>query len=212
MIKFGYNVCCHRSKKRALSEYWKHKAELKLSRHRRTKLRSKHAKRRNLRYHNVSRDANTSLLRLVFLSTLRSRSSRFGNNVQKFIKIVKTNMKAPEIIDYTCTVASISSISRFACANVWSVRVVTKSIYVTFVGICFAFVNICQKKQNKEKRMKNGICVLFKSHTCTCIWKQVEYSFAIFLFHAILGLDLQFKPLFFNFFLWYGKDYLKHTL
>ena len=48
--------------------------------------------------------------------------------------------------------------------------------------------------------MKNGICVLFKSHTCTCIWKRVEYSFAIFLFHAILGLDLQFKLLFFNFF------------
>ena len=92
----------------------------------------------------------------MFLSTLRSRSSRFGNNVnvQKFIIIVKTNMKAPEIIDCTCTVASISSISRFACANVWSVRVVTKSIYVTFVGICFAFVNICQKKKNKEKKRK----------------------------------------------------------
>ena len=81
---------------------------------------------------------------------------------------------------------------------------------MTFVGICFAFVNICQKKK-KEKRMKNGICVLFKSHVHVCE-KKVEYSFAIFLFHAILGLDLQFKPLFFNFFLWYGKDYLKHTL
>ena len=122
-------------------------------------------------------------------------------------------MKASEIIDFTCTVASISSISKFACANVWSVRVVTKSIYVTFVGICFAFVDICQKKEKKkgEKRMKNGICVLFKSHTFTCLWKKVEYPFAIFLFHAILGLDLQFKPQFFNFFLWYGKDYLKQT-
>ena len=139
-----------------------------------------------------------------------------SNNKQKFILIVKTNMKASEIIDCTCTVASISSISRFACANVWSVRVLTKSIYVTSVGICFAFVNICQKKKRKEKkkekRMKNGICVLFKSHSCTCIWKKVEYSSAFFLFHAILGLDLQFKPLFFNFFLWYGKDYLNHTL
>ena len=131
----------------------------------------------------MSRDANTSRLRLVFLSTLRSRSSRFGNNVQKFIIIVKTNMKAPEIIDCTCTVKSISSISRFACANVWSVRVLTKSIYMTFVGICFAFVNICQK----EKRMKNGICVLFKSHTCTCMWKKVKYSFAIFCFIRFLG-------------------------
>ena len=64
--------------------------------------------------------------------------------------MVKTNMKASEIIDCTCTVASISSISRFACANVWSVRVVTKSIYVTFVGACFAFVNICKKKKKKE--------------------------------------------------------------
>ena len=99
------------------------------------------------------------------------------------LSATKEHLKTPEIIDCTCTVASISSISRFACANVWSVRVVTKSIYVAFVGICFAFVNICQKKKRKkkkEKRMKNGICVLFKSHTCTCMWKKVEYSFAIF--------------------------------
>ena len=81
---------------------------------------------------------------------------------------------------------------------------------------CVLHSSISVKKKKKrekkeEKRMKNGICVLFKSHTCTCIWKKVEHSFAIFLFHAILGLDLQFKPLFFNFFLWYGKHYLKHT-
>ena len=77
-------------------------------------------------------------------------------------------MKTPEIIDCTCTVASISSISRFACANVWSVRVVTKSIYVAFVGICFAFVNICQKKK-KEKREKNekrDLCFIQKSYMC----------------------------------------------
>ena len=64
-------------------------------------------------------------------------------------------MKAFEIINFTCKVASISSISRFACANVWSVRVLTMSIYVTFVGVCFAFVNIFQKKRKKEKRIKN---------------------------------------------------------
>ena len=65
-------------------------------------------------------------------------------------------MKASENIDCTCTVASISSISRFACAKVWSVRVLTKSIYVTFVGVCVALVNICQKKniEKKEKIMK----------------------------------------------------------
>ena len=101
----------------------------------------------------MSRDAYASRLRLVFLSTLRSCFSRFlralkkknnnnNDNKQKFIVMVKTNMKAFEIINFTCTVVSISSISRFACANVWSVRVLIKSIYVSFVGVCFAFVNI----------------------------------------------------------------------
>ena len=83
------------------------------------------------------------------------------------------NLKATEIIDCTCTVASISSISRFAYANVWSVCVFTSSIYVTFVEVCFAFVNIFKKK----KREKN-------------VRKKVEYLFSIFWFHAILGLDL----------------------
>ena len=76
-----------------------------------------------------------------------------NNNRQKLIMMVKMNLKATEIIDCTCTVASISSISRFAYANVWSVCVVTSSIYMTFVGVCFAFVNIFQKKKKKEKRM-----------------------------------------------------------
>ena len=91
-------------------------------------------------------------------------------------------MKASEIIDCTCTVVSICSISRFACANVWSVRVVTSSIDVTFVGVCFAFVNICQKKRKKEKRMKNGIWFLFKSHTCTCLWKKWKTRLQFFGF------------------------------
>ena len=110
-------------------------------------------------------------------------------------------MKAPEIIDYTCTVASISSISRFARANVWSVRVVTKSIYVTFVGICFAFVNICQKKkkEKREKNKKRDLCFIQKSYMYMYV-KKSGILVCNFLFHAILGLDLQFKPLFFNFF------------
>ena len=109
-------------------------------------------------------------------------------------------MKAPEIIDCTCTVASISSISSFACANVWSVRVVTKSIYVTFVGICFAFVNICQKKKEKrEKNKKRDLCFIQKSYMYMYV-KKSGILVCNFLFHAILGLDLQFKPLFFNFF------------
>ena len=111
--------------------------------------------------------------------------------------MVKTNMKASEIIDCTCAVASISSISRFACANVWSVRVVTKSIYVTFVGVCFAFVNICKKEKKKEgeeekEREKNekwDVFFMQKSYICMYM-KKVEYSFAIFWFNAILGLDL----------------------
>ena len=71
----------------------------------------------------------------------------------------QTITNASEIIYCTCTMASISNISRFACANVWSACVVTSSIYVAFAWICFAFVNICQKrkkKEKKEKKMKNG--------------------------------------------------------
>ena len=52
------------------------------------------------------------------------------------------------IIDCTCTIASISSVSRFACAIVWLVGVITR--------ICFAFVNICQKRREEEKRIKMG--------------------------------------------------------
>ena len=110
--------------------------------------------------------------------------------------IVKTNMKASEIIDCTCTIASISSISRFACANVWSVRDVTKSIYVTFVGVCFAFVNICKKKkkegeeeEEREKNEKWDVFFMQKSYMCMYVKKE-EYSFAIFWFNAMLGLDL----------------------
>ena len=108
----------------------------------------------------------------------------------KFIIIVKT---------------SISSIARFAFANVWSVCVVAGNVYVTFAGVCFAFVNICQKKRKKRKEWKIGFG-FYSSHICTCI-KKVKYSFAIFWFHAILGLDLEVKLLNLN-----GKHYLKHTL
>ena len=81
---------------------------------------------------------------------------------------------------------------------------------MTFVGICSAFVNICQKKK-REKNEKRDLCFIQKSYMYMYV-KKSEILVCNFLFHAILGLDLQFKPLFFNFFLWYGKDYLKHTL
>ena len=36
------------------------------------------------------------------------------------------------------------------------VGVITSSVYVTFARTCFVFVNICQKKREKEKRIKMG--------------------------------------------------------
>ena len=45
--------------------------------------------------------------------------------------------------------------------------VVTSSIYLTFTGVCFAFVNICQKKKRKRReKIKNGIW-FFLEHLCT---------------------------------------------
>ena len=105
---------------------------------------------------------------------------RYRTKGTKFIVIVKKNLKTFEIIECTCTTASISNISRFAWANVWSVCVIASRVYVAFARVCYAFVNIFQnKRKKKEKRMKNGIWFLFKSHISTCM-KKVGYSFAIF--------------------------------
>ena len=105
---------------------------------------------------------------------------RYRTKRTKFIVIVKKNLKTFEIIECTCTTASISNISRFAWANVWSVCVIASRVYVAFARVCYAFVNIFQnKRKKKEKRMKNGIWFLFKSHISTCM-KKVGYSFAIF--------------------------------
>ena len=69
---------------------------------------------------------------------------------------------------------------------------------MTFVGVCFAFVNICKKKKKKkegeeeEEREKNekwDVFFMQKSYMCMYM-KKVEYSFAIFWFNAMLGLDL----------------------
>ena len=109
-------------------------------------------------------------------------------------------MKVSKIIDCTCTVASISSISRFACANMWSVRVITSSIYVTFVRVRFAFVNICQKKEKKEKRVKNWIWFLFKSHKCTFIWKKWNTHLQFFGFMRFSGWTCKSNRYFRNFF------------
>ena len=109
-------------------------------------------------------------------------------------------MKVSEIIDCTCTVASISGISRFAWANMWSVRVFTSDIYVTFVGVRFAFVNICQKKEKKEKRMKNWFWFLFKSHKCTFIWKKCNIRLQFFGFMRFSGWTCKSNRYFRNFF------------
>ena len=95
-------------------------------------------------------------------------------------------MKASEIIDCTCTVVSISSISSFACANVWSVRVFTSSIYVTFIGVRFCIRQYLSKKGKKNKKWD---LVFIQKSYMYMYRKKLEYSFAIFWFHAILGLD-----------------------
>ena len=69
---------------------------------------------------------------------------------------------------------------------------------MTFAGVCFAFVNICQKKEKRENNEKMGFGFYSKViHVMSM--KKVENSFAIFWFHAIFALDLQVKPLFFKF-------------
>ena len=44
------------------------------------------------------------------------------------------------------------------------VCVVTSSIYLTFTGVCFAFVNICQKKRKRREKIKNGIWFFFRAY------------------------------------------------
>ena len=42
---------------------------------------------------------------------------------------------------------------------------VTSSIYLTFTGVCFAFVNICQKKKKERReKIKNGIWFFFRAY------------------------------------------------
>ena len=60
---------------------------------------------------------------------------------------------------------------------------------MTFVGVCFAFVNICQKKEKRENNEKMGFDFYSKViHVMSM--KKLENSFAIFWLHAIFALDL----------------------
>ena len=64
---------------------------------------------------------------------------------QKLIMLVNMNLKAFETVNCTCTILSISNKSRFTWAEIWSVCVITRSPFVAFVRVCFAFINICRK-------------------------------------------------------------------
>ena len=77
--------------------------------------------------------------------------------------------------------------------------------------ICWDMFCIRQYLSKREKNEKRDLCFIQKSYMYMYV-KKSEILVCNFLFHSILGLDLQFKPLFFIFFLWYGKGYLKHTL
>ena len=55
-------------------------------------------------------------------------------------------------INCTCTIPSISDISRLACAHVWSVCVITGSVNVAFLRSCFALICICRENQQISQR------------------------------------------------------------
>ena len=83
---------------------------------------------------------------------------------------------------------------------------------MTFVGVCFAFVNICQKKEKRENNEKMGFGFYSKViHVMSM--KKVENSFAIFLVSCDFCVGPVSQTAIFHIFtLWYSKDYLKHTL
>ena len=54
----------------------------------------------------------------------------------------------------------------------------------------FCIRQYLSKKGKKEKRIKTWICFFIQKLYMYICMKKVEYSFAIFWFHAILRLDL----------------------
>ena len=70
---------------------------------------------------------------------------------------------------------------------------------MTFVGVCFAFVNIFQKKK-KRKELKMGFVFLFKSHTCTCVWKKWNTHLQFCGFIRFSGWTCQSNRYFWNLF------------
>ena len=87
-------------------------------------------------------------------------STRDCHTWRKLNILVNKNLKTFKTIDGTCTISPISDISRFACAHVWSVCVITPSLIVAFSRGCYAFINICRKIRKKHRKKKLSIKVI----------------------------------------------------
>ena len=171
----------------------------------------------------MSRDAYASRLRLVFLSTLRSCSSRFlralkknnknNDNKQKFIVIVKTNIKAFEIINfYLYSCVHLQYIQVCMCK-----RVIRACSYKEHLrDICrgmFCIRQYLSKKEKKEKRIKNGICFFYSK----VIHVHLHEKSGILICNFLVSCNSQVGPvsqtaIFQICSRWYSKGYLKHTL
>ena len=103
-----------------------------------------------------------------------------------------------QLLTVTCTIMPISDKSRFACAHVWPVCVITSSLLVAFANECFAFISICckvRKKQGKKYTNKIStkdisVCFLSKSHRNSAIHKSLNL-FVISCFKWFSGGNFQ---------------------
>ena len=117
-----------------------------------------------------------------------------------------------KLLTVTCTIPPISDKSRFACAHVWSVCVITRSLLVAFTRGCFAFISICREIRKKQK--KKGTKYQLKSFLVS-IRESYELSNSqkpkfiwSFLFLVVLRWDLSIKVLLLSYPCCY---YIKHT-
>ena len=137
---------------------------------------------------------------------------RYRTKRTKFIVIVKKNLKTFEIIECTCTTASISNISRFAWANVWSVCVIASRVYVAFARVCYAFVNIFQNKRKKREKNEKWDLVFIQES-----YKYMYEKSRILVCNFLVSCDSRAGPVSQTAILEifsrrYSKYHLKHTL
>ena len=137
---------------------------------------------------------------------------RYRTKRTKFIVIVKKNLKTFEIIECTCTTASISNISRFAWANVWSVCVIASRVYVAFARVCYAFVNIFQNKRKKREKNEKWDLVFIQES-----YKYMYEKSRILVCNFLVSCDSRAGPVSQTAILEifsrrYSKYQLKHTL